>query len=188
MDYENYYRIQKEEAGEISGGWANQMIAAFRSFLETKPKDSKILDIGCAFGTGVLTLKNEGWSNITGVDLISEKIKYGLDRGANLIVGDMHNLPFDDNSFEYSFMSHSIEHSLDPVKAISEMVRVTSREGLIIVPLENTNSKPDANSPHTSPIISREAWDRILIQLSIGFITIPKMRMGQEYWSYFTKK
>jgi len=189
MDYNKYYEIQKNEAGEISGGWANQMVNAFKEFLENKNFISKILDIGCAYGTGILEMQKLGYTNLIGIDLIKEKVDYGKNLGLNLFEMDMHNLTFEDNFFDYSFMSHSIEHSLDPIKSITEMIRVTKKEALIIAPIEESYST-DINSPHTSPFYSEQEWIDLVKKIdnnSVKIVHKNNFRLGKEVWTYFSK-
>jgi ubiquinone/menaquinone biosynthesis C-methylase UbiE len=191
MNYQQYYDLQKNEAGELSGGWAFQMIEAFKDFLKDKDKNSKILDIGCAFGVGVLEMKNLGYNNIVGADLIKEKIEYGIQKGANLIEMDMHDLKFSNDEFDYSFMSHSIEHSLDPVKAVSEAIRVTKKQVMIITPIEEKNTS-QVNSPHTYPFKTFEDWENVvnkaIEKTNIKVEYQKKHRLGEEIWTYFSKE
>jgi ubiquinone/menaquinone biosynthesis C-methylase UbiE len=192
ISFEKYYDLQKNEAGTIKGGWVNQMIEAFKIFLESKDKDSKILDIGCAYGCGILAMNELGYYNIIGVDLVTEKLEHGKKLGLDVLEMDMHNLKFNDNEFDYSFMSHVIEHSIDPVKTITEMIRVTKKMGFIIAPIEEANGIHSENSPHTSPFKSEDDWNQVLRKVEslsgIGFKTVRKFRLGEEIWTTFVKK
>ena len=49
------------------------------------------------------------------------------------VIGFVENLPFKDNSFDFSIASHVLEHSKDPSKFLSEIQRV-SKSGYIEVP------------------------------------------------------
>jgi SAM-dependent methyltransferase len=55
-------------------------------------KDAQILVISCGPGYFVNLLKNEGYSNVTGIDSFEEKIKYARQRNLNCEVA---------NAFEY---------------------------------------------------------------------------------------
>lgn len=48
--------------------------------------------------------------------------------------GDIHNLPFEDKKFGAVIASHVLEHVIDPVAALKELIRV-SDEVFIITPL-----------------------------------------------------
>ena len=50
------------------------------------------------------------------------------------VVAPGHQLPFDDDAFEFVLASHVIEHIPDPISALHEWVRVASRYVFLIVP------------------------------------------------------
>lgn len=192
MDFKKYYKLQKDEAGEIDGGWVKQATEALILFLKNKDKNSKIIDIGCGYGTTIKELEKYGFKNIKGVDLISEKVEYAISKNINALQMDMHDLKFEDNSFDYSFMSHAIEHSLDQIKAISEMIRITKKECMIIAPIEENLQTFLKNSPHTSPIFSYDQWLSVLEKIKCKFLNIDitntqKKRMGFEIWTTIYK-
>ncbi len=89
-------------------------------------KKEKVLSIGCRDTRELknieLILKAK---NTIGVDLFSlnEAIK----------IADMHNLPFPNNSFDVIFSIHSMEHSYNPQKALSEIYRTIKNHGIFSV-------------------------------------------------------
>lgn len=192
ISFEKYYELQKNEAGTLTGAWVDQMVDAFRIFLESKDKNSKILDIGCAYGVGIMAMNKLGYTDIVGVDLVSEKLDHAMKNNLNVKQMDMHDLQFLENEFDYSFMSHVIEHSIDPVKVVCEMIRVTKKMGFIIAPIEEPNSVPCTTTPHTSPFRSENDWLDVLKQVekisNISFNTRRLFRMGEEIWTTFSKK
>jgi len=90
-----------------------------------------VLEVGC--GTGFTTLgiaKKVSEERIFGVDLSLEQIKKAKKKlGANFILGDAENLPFRDKTFDSAISAGSIEYWPNPLKGISEMVRVTKSGG-----------------------------------------------------------
>ena len=50
------------------------------------------------------------------------------------VVADGDALPFDDDSYDFVFSSHVIEHFPDPIKALHEWVRVARRYVVAVVP------------------------------------------------------
>lgn len=58
-------------------------------------------------------------------------------------VMDMHDMTFPNNSFDVIFSSHSLEHSYDSAKVISELARVCRPGGLIAVEIP-VNFEPSA--------------------------------------------
>lgn len=95
----------------------------------------KVLEVGC--GTGFTTLgiaKKAPPERIFCVDLTLEQIKRARRKlGANFILGDAENLPFKDKIFDSAISAGSIEYWSDPLKGISEMVRVTKSGGKVVI-------------------------------------------------------
>ena len=55
-----------------------------------------------------------------------------------VILGDAHNLPFEDNTFDFVF-SNSLDHSIYPVLFLGEMRRVLKKGGYGMLHLQITN-------------------------------------------------
>lgn len=47
--------------------------------------------------------------------------------GRPIVQGDIHQLPFQDKSFDFVYTSHVLEHVEDPIKACRELMRVARR-------------------------------------------------------------
>lgn len=185
MDLDKYLKIQETDAGEWEGEWANQMLDALFSHVSYLPKDAKILDIGCHTGRSLYELEKAGYSKAYGIDLIESKTKHAKKLGLNALTMNMEDLSmFSDQYFDFGFMSHAIEHSLNPDKAIKEMLRVC-KHGLIICPLDEKESKEE-NSPHVSPFFSQEEWESFINNISIKQLQHKSMkRLGKEIWTTF---
>jgi SAM-dependent methyltransferase len=102
---------------------------------------ASILDVGC--GEGVLTLRfAERLPNgrIVGLDLDDPRLRaeWELRRRPNLEyrVGDASALPFATGEFELVSAIEVLEHLGDPVAALREITRVSSRHLLLSVPRE----------------------------------------------------
>lgn len=106
------------------------------------PKESKGIDVGCGYGAQMLLLAKELGKNsrITGIDLSSEFLNYGkkiiegerLDKQITFKKGNMNNLPFENNSFDWGWSMDCIGyHPSDPRSAIKELIRVIKPGGSI---------------------------------------------------------
>ncbi len=89
--------------------------------------NSSILDIGCGTGENIEAFLEKGL-NVTGVDPSSYMLYIVAEKIGNK--ADLHkcrgeDLPFDDNSFDYSTMVTSLEFADNPEKMIEEVCRVT---------------------------------------------------------------
>lgn len=92
--------------------------------------NSKVLTIGPRTEGELLSLVGYGFlkKNIVGLDLISY---------SNWIkLGDMHNIPFEDNSFDVIIMGWVISYSDEPEKAAKEVIRVAKNNAIIAVGVE----------------------------------------------------
>lgn len=105
--------------------------------------NENILDVGC--GTGVFTkdvLANGAL--VTGLDLSLPMLKQASHKlqgnSFDGLVGDMMSLPFADESFDKVFSMTAIEFVADAKHAISELNRVTKKNGTIVLTTLNSLS------------------------------------------------
>jgi len=100
-----------------------------------------LLEVGCAEGHYLKFIANTKDSqNLywVGLDIAKNYLIKAKKRGCNsLILGDAHNLPFRENSFDLVLCSELLEHLVDPKRAFMETARVSRRHILISVAGEN---------------------------------------------------
>ena len=102
-----------------------------------KSNPKSFLDISC--GTGKLLSKLVILSpktKYTGLDISPEmlkKAKQRLPKNVTLKQGDVHQLPFKDNSFNLVVSTESFHHYDDQKKALEEMKRITTKGGKVMV-------------------------------------------------------
>jgi SAM-dependent methyltransferase len=90
-------------------------------------RGQRLLDIGCGSGKSIEPLLQSGLQ-ISGVDPSPYMLDIAEQRFKNkvdLFRGFAEDLPFEDNSFEYSSLFTSLEFTELPAKAIEEACRVT---------------------------------------------------------------
>lgn len=98
----------------------------------------KLLDVGCGSG-GYINLSYykelEKEYRIYGIDFLEENIISIKKRypGGSFRVGDVHNLPFKDNSFDAILARHVLEHVYNIEKTIREIKRVCKKNALLFV-------------------------------------------------------
>lgn len=88
-------------------------------------KDVKILCIGCRDSRELNEFRKSGFNDVIGIDLHSED--------PSILIMDMHRMEFEPNSFDILLSSHSLEHSYDVAKVISEFVRVSQKKAIIML-------------------------------------------------------
>lgn len=90
-----------------------------RKFIEIHKGEIKtVLEVGCGAGH-FKALFDEYEIQWYGID--KEKIKDG-----EVMFGDFNNIPFHDNKFDLVFACHSFEHTLDPIRTLRELKRVSN--------------------------------------------------------------
>ena len=104
--------------------------------------NSKILEV--AVGTGPFADMFQKSGNIIhGVDISPDLIKSCESLNPNIIckVGDAENLDYPDSMFDCTYCFHSTWYFPNIKKSIEEMLRVTSKGGLIVFDIQNENNE-----------------------------------------------
>jgi 2-polyprenyl-3-methyl-5-hydroxy-6-metoxy-1,4-benzoquinol methylase len=98
--------------------------------------NSKILDIGCAYGYMLGELYAAGFSNLTGIDpFIKEDIYYA--NGFKIFKKEIHEV---DEQFDFITMHHSFEHTPNPFEVFENLYRILKpdRFALIRIPVADS--------------------------------------------------
>ncbi|MCJ1300152.1 hypothetical protein MMC08_002946 [Hypocenomyce scalaris] len=100
-----------------------------------------ILDVGCGPGSITVDLaKKVPTGHIVGLDYVSDPLdkarSLAISEGVsntNFQVGDIHDLPFPDNTFDIVHAHQVLQHVADPIQAFREMRRVIKQGGIVAV-------------------------------------------------------
>ncbi len=114
---------------------------------QEKRSVNRILDAGCGNGRHVLFFQEQGYETY-GVDISSESVELGNEwlkrKGLKptLQIGDITNLPFDDNYFDVIISYGVLDHiSFSAAKkAIKEINRVCNTGGYVYLSLRSTSA------------------------------------------------
>jgi len=95
---------------------------------------TRFLDLGCG-GGGSSVLAAERGARVAGLDAAEALIDIARERvpDSDFRIGDLEELPYDDNSFDVVFASMSIMFATNPSVALGEMKRVTVSGGCVTV-------------------------------------------------------
>jgi len=103
------------------------------NFLESLPKNSKVLEVGCGNGKNML-YRND--LKFTGIDFSQEMINICKNKKLTVYKANMLELPFLNRSFDVVISVASLHH-LDSFEkrqlAIKEMLRVLDFNGLVFI-------------------------------------------------------
>ena len=140
----------------------------------------KVLDVGCATGHYLRSFRNRLDKDIyyTGVDNTPSYISKAEKAfsGARFFVEDIHSINFRDNSFDIVVCNNLIMHlPPPPIKAITELIRVSSKYTVIRTPVGKRN------------YIIREVkdhYDDLDIEDKKNLTTLINEDGEPQYWNY----
>jgi len=106
-------------------------------YIHNMDRESKLLEVGCGDGTGLLIARHLGFKNIVGVEVSKKRLKKAKDKLGNqasllLVTPDSH-LPFSNGCFDIVISAAVIEHTLEPKIFVQEIARVVRPDGYIII-------------------------------------------------------
>jgi len=139
---------------EISDGEMQRMFEKFNATRESIFRRYEIneviqyaegvgIDIGCGL--------NKIHTSAIGINKILTDNDFGYPFGAQ-IKGEGDYLPwFNDNSLDYIFSSHCLEHIIDPKKALYEWTRILKVRGYLILILPHKKYYPNIGDPNANP-------------------------------------
>lgn len=111
---------------------------AYKEGIPYKP-DGHALDIGCANGRFMRTLRTLGW-NCEGVDFNISAVNTCRAQGLKVHHGDLESVHFDDASFDLITTRHVIEHLPDPNSFVREASRILRRGGHLLIATPNSQA------------------------------------------------
>jgi SAM-dependent methyltransferase len=121
--------------------------------------NQKVVDIGCGSGYGTALLAERA-RQVVGVDNALEAVAYA--RGSyqqprlHFTVGDSRRLPLRDHSFSLAILFEVIEHIIEQEQCLSEIRRVLTAKGSLILSTPNPQSRSraveDANPFHAKEL------------------------------------
>jgi hypothetical protein len=134
--YADYIKHQKEKT--LNKEWITFLLSNWherKSFFKTvfneilveypEMRGMKAIGIGARYGHEIEAMNEVGFDGI-GVDLVA--------RLPLVIEGDFHKLFLNDNSFDFVF-TNSFDHALYPDKMISEIIRISKNNSIVLLHL-----------------------------------------------------
>lgn len=131
------------------------------------PKDSRILDMGCGPGYFLDEMTERGYTNLEGVTLSLEDIKMCEEKGHTVKQYDISFLPqsegYYDESIDFIFLRHALEHSPYPIFTLMEYNRVLKQGSKMYIelPAPDCERRHEYNSNHYS-ILGANQWAALL--------------------------
>ncbi len=120
----------------------------------------EVIDAGCGTGYGSEIIAAAGARRVVGVDISQEAIDYARSSSSHAAsefhVGALHELPFDDASFDLAVCFEVIEHVEEQPRAIAELRRVLKPSGVLAISSPNRDVYPPGNPHHVHEFIPEE--------------------------------
>jgi 2-polyprenyl-3-methyl-5-hydroxy-6-metoxy-1,4-benzoquinol methylase len=102
------------------------------------PPDGRILEIGCATGDVLAELRDE-YPVVHGIELSEDACAVARARGLDVFCGTLEEF-VTDQQYDVVFMSHVIEHVLDPVETVAAIERLLAPGGVLYLETPNVGS------------------------------------------------
>lgn len=130
---------------------------------EKIPLDARIIDLGCGPGYFLDEMKSRGYTNMLGLTLSPEDVNLVASKGHQVEKRDVNFLKELDESVDFLFCRHSLEHSPFPYITLLEYNRVLKSNGLLYVevPAPDCEIKHEENQNHFS-VLGRTMWLSLL--------------------------
>lgn len=125
------------------------------------PRTSKVLEIGCGAGLMTLALAQRGFfveaidhSQVM-IDLTLQLAKQtSNEKLINAHTGDIHELSYENESFDLVIALGVVPWLRDVNKALHEMLRVTKQGGFVVVTADNVTRASTLFDPLTFPVVA----------------------------------
>lgn len=132
-------------------------------------KGSLVLDVGCRAGR-LLNKLNAQYATIgVGIDIAPKQLRENIKRNPfnnKYCAADAEYVPFKDHSFDYIFCDDVLEHLPNPENCISEISRLTRKNGKILIYPISKNDK--------------YTWHWVLRKISFGKFGVDRGRWGDH--------
>jgi len=159
----------------------------------TLSNESRILDVGCGQGPALDLFKAKGYKAV-GITINDDDVRACVAKGHEVYKMDQSFLNFPQESFDFVWARHCIEHSIFPFFTLSEFYYVL-RQGAYLyleVPAPNTSCHHETNLNHYS-VLTDSMWASLIERG--GFELVERVKLSfnvvagpDEYWAFICRK
>lgn len=122
---EDHCHFDVEEEGETDAAITARVYRRAREHLQGA---DRILDMGCGCGSGMVDMPQA-----VGIDICPGALREARERGLEVVLGDVRNLPFKNEAFTGILSIETLEHLLEGEKYMEEAVRVLDPAGQLVL-------------------------------------------------------
>ncbi len=150
-DLDRYYtELSKYEEKSATGGGFTQndkdRLSVTAKFLgkHIADKKARIVDLGCSNGGLLKELKNEGFTNIVGIDPSLECVNITIaEVGCECYQHSIFDIPRNIGKFDVICLTHVLEHLLNVKDTVQIMDRMLNPGGIIYIECPNADQYQD---------------------------------------------
>ncbi|MEO0155847.1 MAG: class I SAM-dependent methyltransferase [candidate division WOR-3 bacterium] len=99
----------------------------------------RVLDVGCGYGRLLNYFKIYGWKTF-GVEPGEKASRLARMQGHNVFNAELCDVKFPGDYFNAVVLCHSLEHIDNPIETLSEIYRILSPKGLLVIEVPNAAS------------------------------------------------
>lgn len=172
-------------------GHSSLAVESIQTFMPLTENVHSVLDLGC--GEGFCQDFFSGYE-YTGVCLHRD-YDVAVSKGRNVFNIDYSFLPFEDDSYDFLYSRHSLEHSPMPLLTLMEWHRVSKRYLALVLPAPEFWRFSGKNHYF---VLNRRQWENLfeVSGFSVTYKNVKKMQMYKkdagistiEYWYLMEKK
>lgn len=102
--------------------------------------DARILELGCAAGSFLRSLKGKGW-HLYGVEPVKTPARHAREVSeAEVFCGTIKEAKYPSNFFDAVFAWMTVEHLVDPLETLNEVYRVLNKNAYFVFSIPNAGS------------------------------------------------
>jgi len=169
-----------------------------RQLVEKIPTNGKVLEIAPGPGYFCIELARLGNYKITGLDISKSFVeiagKNAAEAGLKIDFreGNASAMPFEDNTFDFTFCQAAFKNFREPVKAIAEMYRVLRPGGLSVISDLRRDASPEEIDREikgmglgwVNQFLVRWTFDQILLKSAYSVDEMKKMVSQTPFKKY----
>lgn len=146
--YQNVQRQRHEQTRDRTLNRRDTRLADIKRIQSIAPSSKSVLCLGCRHPSEITDFHSAGFES-RGIDLLENDSEF-------IDVMDMHDVGkrYPDNRWDVVYMSHSLEHSNDPVNLLKSIFMVSSQGLYVVLPLQND---PNEKDPTVFDFMNRDA-------------------------------
>jgi SAM-dependent methyltransferase len=129
-EYADESRLEERVAAWQSLTGPNPRELALEAVAEARP--GRVIEVGCGQGWASEWIREELGAEVVAIDQSERMVELTRERGVDARVGDVEELPFEDESFDAALAAWMLYHVPDLDRGLSELARVLRRGGRLV--------------------------------------------------------